>query len=67
MSIIFIPLLLIIRPYISLYNRVIYIKKKIMSYILQITSIKEANLNFMTKAIINLATYLSSYLKGLLL
>lgn len=36
-----------------------------MSYILRITSIKEADLNFMTKAIINLATYLSFYLKRL--
>lgn len=36
-----------------------------MSYILRITSIKEVDLNFVAKAIINLATYFGSHLNRL--
>lgn len=51
LSIIFISILLIMKPYISLYNKITKIKTRMMTYIVLITSIKEMDSNIKTYAI----------------
>lgn len=59
-------LLLTMKWYISLCNRVILTKTRRTSFTLQTGNIRKANLNFQANTIINLATYLGFFFKHLL-
>ena len=63
LSIIYIPLLLTIKQYTSVYNRAISIKMKITSFILQIANIKRANLNLKANITTNLTIHLKFFFK----
>lgn len=65
--IIFISLLLITNLYISLCNKIIFTKPRIMSYISWIANIKKTNLNLIANIIISLATHFRSHFNYFLL